>query len=64
MEHERQGGQTGEAPTQPQKCSIDERRTRQRAHKISVEEGKPEVCALGNWLWAKWELEQAPDPKD
>jgi hypothetical protein len=36
---------------------------RKRAHEIWIEEGKPEGRALDHWLRARWELEQAPDPK-
>ncbi len=41
----------------------DGRRIRQRAHEIWIEEGKPEGRALDHWLRARWELENAPDPK-
>ncbi len=41
----------------------DQHRIRMRAHEIWVEEGKPEGRALDHWLRARWELEQAPDPR-
>jgi len=41
----------------------DERRIRQRAHEIWIEEGRPDGRALDHWLRARWELETAPDPK-
>jgi hypothetical protein len=61
MGHELQGGGAS-APSQ--KREIDEHRIRRRAHEIWLEEGGPEGRALDHWLRAKWELEQAPDPKD
>ena len=64
MEGEPQGGQICGGPAQSQEREIDERRIRERAHEIWVEEGKPEGRALHHWLRAKWELEQAPDPKE
>jgi DUF2934 family protein len=41
----------------------DEHRIRQRAHEIWVEEGRPDGRALDHWMQARWELENAPDPK-
>jgi hypothetical protein len=41
----------------------DEHLIRARAHEIWVEEGKPDGRAVDHWLRARWELEQAPDPK-
>ena len=38
-----------------------ERRVRERAYAIWVEEGRPEGRALGHWLRARWELEQSRD---
>ena len=64
MGEEPHGGEPGGQPAEPQKHEIDESRIRQRAHEIWIEEGQPEGRALHNWLRAKWELEQAPDPKD
>ena len=40
-----------------------EHRIRQRAHEIWLDEGKPEGRAHVHWLRARWELENAPDPK-
>jgi hypothetical protein len=45
------------------KSEPDENLICKRAHAIWIEEGKPEGRALGHWLRARWELEQAPDPK-
>ena len=36
---------------------------RRRAYAIWIEEGRPDGRALNHWLRARWELEQAPDPK-
>ena len=49
---------------EPQQRQIDENRVRQRAHEIWVEEGKPHGRALNHWLMAKWELEQARNPRE
>jgi len=40
-----------------------EHRVRQRAHQIWLDEGKPEGRAHIHWMRARWELENAPDPK-
>ncbi|MBV9289733.1 MAG: DUF2934 domain-containing protein [Hyphomicrobiales bacterium] len=64
MEREPQGGESGGRSARSQICETDERRIRQRAHEIRIEDGKPERRGLKHWLRAKWELEQAPDPKD
>ena len=50
----------GDEPGEPKP---DEHRIRRRAHAIWIEEGRPEGKALDHWLRARWELEQAPDPK-
>ena len=41
----------------------DEHAIRERAYAIWVEEGKPEGRGVDHWLRARWELEQAHDPK-
>ena len=51
------------AAGESRKPEPDEHRIRKRAYAIWIEEGKPEGRAMDHWLRARWELEQAPDPK-